>query len=204
MPRLVEAERQKYELAWAVEAYATNSPGEQCVPVFLDMLAAAGHVGRGTVLDAGCGAGKGAIALVRAGFDVTLTDLTPAGLEQTAEAPELGDLSFVPACLWEDLMPVARGVGLEAFDFAYCCDVMEHIPTHLTMLVVARLLDVAGKGVFLSVSMVPDVFGVWVGEPLHQTVQPFVWWRDQLNVVGRVVEARDLLTVSCFLLEPRR
>jgi hypothetical protein len=49
----------------------------------------------------------------------------------------------------------------------------------------------------------PDGHGVWVGKHLHQTVQPFTTWRDQLNEVGRVVDARDLCVAGVFCVEPR-
>jgi hypothetical protein len=81
--------------------------------------------------------------------------------------------------------------------------VLEHIPTPFTMLVASRLLEVARKGVFLSISLMPDQFGVWVGESLHKTVQTFPQWKAQLDTVGRLVEARDLLHCGLFWVEPR-
>lgn len=190
MSSLVTHEREKYQTAWAIEAYAKNSPGAQLVGMFRDMAGADG----GTVLDAGCGSGKGALALHAAGFDVTMCDLTPDGV-----VPEAQELPFVATALWDALTPVAyMAHGRNVFDYVYCCDVLEHVPTPFTMLVVARLLDVAHCGVFLSISTVPDQFGSFVGEQLHRTVQPFVAWRDQLGTIGRVVEARDLLASACF------
>lgn len=187
---LLTTERAKYESIWALESYAAHSPGERALPVFLDM--AKPSVGA-SVLDAGCGSGKGAVALRAAGFNVTCCDLTAAGLSEPAR-----DLPFVEACLWDDLTP---HVG--AVDYVYCCDVLEHIPTAMTMLVIARLLAVARCGVFLSISTVPDSYGAWVGESLHQTVQPFVWWRDNLRALGNLVEGRDMLAAGMFLVEPR-
>lgn len=184
---VIARERAKYETAWALPKYGDNSPGAQFLPIFQDMSGASG----GTVLDAGCGSGKGALALQAAGFNVTLCDLVPDGL-----VTEAMGLAFVPACLWHQL-PVAP------HDYVYCCDVLEHIPTPFTMLVISRLLAVARRGVFLSISTVPDQYGAWVGESLHQTVQPFVAWRDQLVALGHQVQGRDLLTVACFYLEIR-
>jgi 2-polyprenyl-3-methyl-5-hydroxy-6-metoxy-1,4-benzoquinol methylase len=195
MSSLLERERDKYDAMWAVPAYANASPGAQVLPVFLDMTQATS----GTVLDAGCGSGKGAVALVKAGFDVTLCDLTPEGL-----VPEAQGLPFAASALWADLAPLTYAATFgKTFDYVYCCDVLEHIPTPFTMLVIRRLLDVSKHGVFLSISTVPDNFGVWIGEPLHQTVQPFVQWRDQLNTIGRVIEARDLLMSGCYWVAPR-
>jgi len=68
------------------------------------------------------------------------------------------------------------------------------------MLVVSRLLAVARRGVFLTISTQPDACGVWVGKPLHQTVESFVWWRDQLRTMGQLTDARDLLTAGAYLV----
>lgn len=190
MTTIIDTERETYAQMWAVEAYSHHSPGEVFVPLFLDMTQT---TMRGSVLDAGCGSGKGAIALQHAGFVVTCCDLTDAGL-----VPEARELPFHQTALWDDL---TRQVGFR--DWVYCCDVLEHIPTPFTMLVVSRLLEVARRGVFLSISLVPDQFGVWVGKSLHQTVQSFVQWRDQLACLGTVKEARDLLTTGVYLVEPR-
>jgi hypothetical protein len=80
---------------------------------------------------------------------------------------------------------------------------MEHIPPAFTMLVVARLLEVARSGAFFSISLVPDAFGAWVGKPLHQSVQSFTQWRDQLATLGEVLECRDLLTTGVYFVRPR-
>jgi len=185
-----EQERATYDSMWAVPAYHDQSPGEIYLPMFLDM---AKPTMRGSILDAGCGAGKGALALKREGFQVSLCDLSNAGL-----SPELEGMEFVQAPLWSNLK---RQVGFR--DYVYCCDVMEHIPPTFTMLVASRLLEVARRSVFFSISLMPDAFGAWVGKPLHQTVQSFVQWRDQLDEVGRVKEARDLLHCGVYLVEPK-
>jgi hypothetical protein len=72
----------------------------------------------------------------------------------------------------------------------------------MTMLVIARMLRLVKKGLFLSICTVPDTNGAWVGQPLHLTVQPFTWWRDQLSELGRVVECRDLLTSGVYYVVP--
>jgi 2-polyprenyl-3-methyl-5-hydroxy-6-metoxy-1,4-benzoquinol methylase len=186
-------ETDRYQELWqAVDAYGAYAPGEVFLPLFIEM---SGSVIRTSVLDAGCGSGKGAVALREAGFPkVTLCDLTDAGL-----TPEARSFPFVSACLWDDLR---RSCGFH--DWVYCCDVLEHVPTPFTMLVVTRLLEVARRGVFLTISLMPDQFGVWVGQSLHETVQPFTAWRDQLATVGELVEARDLLTNGIYLVRPRR
>lgn len=196
MSDLITREREKYTDIWSsVSSYGDRSPGEQLVTIFDDMRGDSGPV---TILDAGCGSGKGALALAARGHRVTLCDTTDAGLTDAAKA-----LPFVQVNLWHDLSPLAYLAGVDRFDYVYCCDVLEHIPTPFTMLVIARLLAVAERGAFLSISTVPDNFGAWVGGALHLTVQPFVMWRDQIATLGRVRAARDLLLNGVYLVEPR-
>ncbi len=200
-------ERETYDAMWALPAYSDRSPGEMYVPLFLDMAKPnldewhniSGNAYRVSVLDAGCGAGDGALALQKAGFrDVQLCDLTNAGLKAEAHA-----LPFYQVCLWDDLASQMGFLLGGKVDYVYCCDVLEHVPTPFTMLVVSRLLEVARRGVFLSISLMPDQFGAWVGKPLHHTVQAFPAWLEQLSEIGRVREARDLLHCGVFYLEPR-
>lgn len=193
MSSLIESERELYADLWSgVESYAKRSPGEGFVNAFCEMAQVPGYF-KGSVLDAGCGSGKGALALMEAGFAVQLCDLTDAGLVE-----DVRTLVFHEACLWDDLL-----IKIGRFDYVYCCDVLEHIPPAFTMLTVARLLQIARKGVFLSIAFVPDEFGVWAGRPLHLTVESFVWWRDSLNAIGQVKECRDLLQYGLFFVVPR-
>lgn len=184
---LLDTERATYDTVWSsVEAYGQHSPGEHYLPLFLQVATPPA-----VVLDAGSGSGKGALALKRAGFHVTLCDVTHAGLVDEAKV-----LPFFERCLWHDLS------GLWS-DWVYCTDVLEHIPPQFTMLAIHQMLKVATEGLFLTVSLVPDSFGVWAGKSLHQSVFPFVWWRDALNEVGTVVEARDLIQNAMFVVKPR-
>jgi SAM-dependent methyltransferase len=214
---LIASETATYESMWLVEDYAKTSPGEQLVPQFMEMSGAnpkgdphwcekfpIGHKYRDlirdrdaqTVLDAGCGSGKGAIMLKRAGFRVWLADLTDAGLVDDARM-----LPFTALSLWE---PITQNrFPFRSFDWVYCCDVLEHVPTPFTMLVISRLLEACTRGVFLSIAMQGDNFGVWVGKPLHQTVMNFVQWRECLSALGHVKECRDMLTNGLYLVEPR-
>lgn len=185
---LATKEQQLYSTVWqSVEQYGAYSPGESYLPLFLQMIGAS----RGTILDAGCGSGKGALALQAAGFTVTMSDITRDGL-----APEASHMPFLPHVMWDDRPDLS-------FDYVYCCDVMEHIPLPFTMLVIRQLLSIARRGVFLSISLMPDSFGVLIGQHLHQSVQTFPQWRDQLDTVGRVIEARDLLHTGVYFVERR-
>lgn len=186
---LLAHERSLYVDVWgALPEYSNHSPGEQWLPVFLEIVGSQ----RGRLLDAGCGSGRSAVALSTAGFDCSMCDLTEDGVIAEASA-----LPFSQACLWHSLAHLGR------FDYVYCCDVIEHLPPQFTMLAIAQLLAVATRGIFLSVSLVEDRFGVWIGEPLHQTVQPYVWWLESLRELGEVTDARDLIMCATFFVRPR-
>jgi 2-polyprenyl-3-methyl-5-hydroxy-6-metoxy-1,4-benzoquinol methylase len=188
-------ETEKYAELWqSVGTYGEHSPGVEALPLFLQMIGPE----RGTVLDAGTGSGKGAIALAAEGFQVTCCDVTNAGM-----VPEAKGFPFHAVSLWTDLWPIARATGhpgRSRFDYVYCTDVLEHIPPQFTMLAIDQMLRVAKQALFLSVCLRADGFGAWIGQPLHQTVQPFTWWRDSLKELGTIVEARDLLTDAAFLV----
>lgn len=197
MSSLLASERETYAQMWSgVEDYSTHAPGEHYLPLFLQCV---GDVRKGvTVLDAGTGSGKGALALEAAGFTVRACDFTDAGYRGTAP--------FYDACLWSDLSTVTRGFGHVSrtrADYVYCTDVLEHLPPQFTMLAIEQTLRVCRKGLFLTVSLVPDSFGVWAGKSLHQSVFSFVQWRDWLKEVGTVEEARDLIGNAMFLVRPR-
>ena len=195
-------ERAVYEEMWGgVSLYGQDSPGVR----HLDLFVAMSEATDGTVLDIGCGTGRAGLALSQRGFSVTLADLTDVGLD---EAVRSSVLPFVKASVWDDLGPVAYLNSLARletprlwFDWVICCDVMEHLPTEFTMLAVRRMIEVARHGVFMTISTLPDMFGVFVGRPLHQTVQPYTWWRERLATIGDITESRDLLNCGVYLVK---
>lgn len=194
---IIGQERELYEETWSVPSYATTSPGEQYVPVFLDIIAKHSlRRGGWKVLDAGTGSGKGALALDPYFVHVELFDVTDAGL-----VPEAKKFRFHQGALWSCSSVISGADVFSDIDFVYCTDVLEHIPEQFTMLCVAEMLKIAPT--FISVCLVPDNFGIWVGRPLHQTVKDFIWWRDSLNEVGRVIEARDLIENAVYFVEPK-
>lgn len=198
MRSLAEQTCELYTDVWqTVEPYGDTSPGGQLVPRFLEMADLVTGRGR-TVLDMGCGNGKGATALVEAEFAVTMADVTDAGL------PE-GLTNLIPfrqACVWDDLRASLGYVRGGKFDYVYCCDVLAHVPLPFTMLAVSRMLDMTRRGLFLSMGLQADVHGFWVGRSLHQSVQSFTEWRDQLNAIGTVQEARDWLHTGLYYVVP--
>jgi 2-polyprenyl-3-methyl-5-hydroxy-6-metoxy-1,4-benzoquinol methylase len=200
MSVILAQERATYEELWSsVSDYSKYVPGESFLPIFLDRA----QPGRGgvTVLDAGSGCGRGAMALHAKGFDVRMCDVTDAGLDEGAKG-----LPFYHACLWHDLYPVTRAFGhpsVNKADYVYCTDVLEHVPPQFTMLAIDQMLRVTRRGLFLSINLYKDELGVWVGAPLHRTIESFVWWRDSIGEIGTVEEARDLWRTATFWVAPR-
>jgi SAM-dependent methyltransferase len=179
-----------YTNVWGgIPNYRDVSPGVLALNPFLEMSNAV----TGTVFDAGCGSGAASLALAERGFSVLAGDITSAGIDFAAFAA--ADIQFTELCLWEPF-------EIPRVNYVYCCDVMEHVPPEYSMLVVDRLLDTATTGAFFSISLVPDRFGVFVGKALHQHVQSFEWWRDHLNEMGHVIEARDLLATGLYWVKP--
>lgn len=209
MASIAEREREKYDAVHAtIESYTDNSPLEHFLPAFLQMSGATG----GTVLDAGTCSGRGALALRDAGFNVAACDLSDGRIPEM----KASTITYVERCLWDDLSPVAylaRACDVresrspfsgQGFDYVVCADVLEHIPTEYVPLTIRRLLDVATKGVFLSISLVRDIHGIRVGEVLHETVETFYWWKERIGTLGHIVECRDLLATALFYVEPRK
>lgn len=195
-----QKEQALYEEMWQAPAYSIHSPGERLTQVFLDICGIAPSSTRHTtVLDAGAGTGRGAVALKNIGFRVHMCDLTPDGL-----TPEARTIPFTPACLWDDLRIVLPYRFGRQYDYVYCTDVMEHIPTQFVMLTVLRLLEVARYGVFFNIALTHENYGAFAGEhSLHKTVESFVWWRDNLATLGSLVECRDLVNSGVYFVRSK-
>jgi 2-polyprenyl-3-methyl-5-hydroxy-6-metoxy-1,4-benzoquinol methylase len=180
---LTQRETETYEDAFSTPFYGDYSPGER----YADLFASLATPGA-TVLDAGCGSGKGMVALAARGFQVEGFDLTASGLVDEAKR-----FPFIAGSLW-------RPIPVMMVPYVYCTDVLEHIPPQFTLLVVSNLLAVAKRGVFLSISLVPDQMGVWVGRPLHLSVRRYDEWLTDFREIATVVDARDMGTTATFML----
>jgi 2-polyprenyl-3-methyl-5-hydroxy-6-metoxy-1,4-benzoquinol methylase len=183
---LAAAERRKYELVWSHSEYRRYSPGEAAIPYFRQLVRK-----RGTLIDLGCGAGRAGSKLHELGFKVTLLDFVDNSLDYEVMKKRL---PFIRSNLWTQWQG--------EWDYGYCCDVMEHIPTEKVEVVVKRIFRNC-RACFFSIHFGPDNFGKAIGHPLHLTIQPFTWWRDLLMEYGELVNARDLLGMGCFYLKGR-
>lgn len=183
---LVEHERAKYAQLWSdIPEYREYSPGVENVQRFMDVMKPAPL---SSILDIGCGTGVAGMMFAKLGLYPHWIDITDAGLH-----PEVKRNRFTKATLWDEWNDA---VGC---DYGFCCDVMEHIPTEYTMLVIDRILS-ACHTTWFQISLVPDQFGATIGQPLHLTVKPFDWWRDRFKLAGTVLDARDLCGQALYVV----
>jgi SAM-dependent methyltransferase len=156
----VQTERSKYERMHHVPGYSPG-PGASYVSTFLTLIK------RGdTVVDFGCGSGDAARLLVDLGYDVTLVDITRAGLRH--------DLKFIAASLHELPAEVPKAT------WGFCCDTMEHLPEEWVFPAL-KGMRARVDNIFFSISGVPDGWGKKIGETLHLTVKPCDWWVKEIN-----------------------
>jgi 2-polyprenyl-3-methyl-5-hydroxy-6-metoxy-1,4-benzoquinol methylase len=162
---LEQTEREKYERIWSHQDYRSNSPGERLVPYFLQHVRT--RLGE-TLIDLGCGTGRAGAALSRHGLNVWLYDHVNASEVK---------LPFMLGNLWAT--PMSFG-----FDWFYCVDVLEHMPTEKVDDVLDNCAAIA-KGGFFQIALFPSD---WFGEVLHLTVMPQDWWIEKIKARWKSVK----------------
>jgi len=186
---IVESERAKYAELWSdVPDYRVHSPGQENVARFMEIMQPSPDE---TLLDIGCGTGVAGLEFKQLGMNVSWLDITDAGL-----LPDVPHARFINAPLWTRWDRHWK----HGFDYGFCCDVMEHIPTEYSMLVIDRIVSTC-RTTWFQITLVPDQFGATIGQPLHLTVRPFGWWLERLKATGTVVDARDLCEQALFIVE---
>jgi hypothetical protein len=165
------SEQEKYRAMWAIDGYRNVSPGEEVAETFVQVCKVTGNH---SVADIGCGTGRGGQRIHElTGCRVELFDFAENCLDKSV------DLPFTVADLTH---PIPT-----ACDFAFCTDVMEHIPPEDIEAVLNNVLGCAAEA-FFQISLVPDHMGSEIGHPLHLTVRPFEWWADQFHLLGASIK----------------
>ena len=186
-----EVEKTKYSQMWDIHEYGDISPGMNIADAFAKI---SGCKPGETLIDLGAGSGKAALRLEREyGLNVQTLDITSNCMRKDAQ--EMFGLTHIEACLWSnwpDELCCGSHADLGPYDYAYCCDVMEHIPPEFTMLCLANMFR-AAKHVFIQVDVEPEGWGDLINETLHLTVMPFVWWRDHIAEFGTILDCRDMI-----------
>jgi trans-aconitate methyltransferase len=188
----LQSERSKYEQMWAVDAYLSdNRAGEDNVSHFIAELKPQPYE---TLIDLGCGPGKAGLHFVeRAQLSVHWLDITDAVLDRAVPRER-----FVEAPIWSPRWRGARRTG--GWDYGFCVDVIEHLPTEYTMLALSRIVENCCVS-WLQIALLPDAFGQVINQTLHLTVRPFTWWRDRIADIGPLVDCRDLCGRGLYLVE---
>lgn len=164
MDSLSQQERDKYEAVWAFDVYRERSPGMR----FLDDAIRRLNPPIGsTFLDIGCGTGRVSKELRQRGYEVTAMDIA-------ANACQEYDGPFLYASVWD-----IGDVG--AFDFGFCADVMEHLPTDRVDLAIAEIARVCSAAYFQIANFEDHGEMIGGGVHLHLTVKPVGWWADALR-----------------------
>lgn len=183
-------ERDKYQEIWtSVPEYRLYSPGEENVDRFMQVIKP--KIGE-TIIDIGAGECKAGLKFEHYGLRPWYLDITDA-----ARPDGIEDNKFILSPLWGDWRyPFNIGI----WDYGFCCDVMEHIPTEYTMLCLDRIISNCQIS-WLQISLVEDIMGKMIGETLHLTVRPFDWWLVRLATLGKVMDARDLINTGLYVVE---
>ncbi len=175
MDDLALKERRKYEIIWKLfPEYRVNSPSDSLTPVFLSSFYDQIRKGQ-TVLDFGCGPGRSALLLLKAGLNVHLIDITEEALDPEIFLQVRSSLRFTESCLWD--LPS----DVEPAQWILCLDVLEHIPQEKLDSVLLGISSRMQKGGLLSIHLIEDQFGQAIGEKLHLTVQSAEWWKRKIN-----------------------
>lgn len=172
-----------YSAVWDNPAYRVVAPGEAHAMRFVDLAKPSGMV-----IDFGVGTGRGAQLIA------DLANVPVTGIDFAGNCLDNGiTIDFVRHDLREP-------IDLRAL-WGFCTDVMEHVNPDDVARVLENILTAAGT-VYFAISTVPDHFGpVLAGEPLHLTVKPFAWWREQFERFDcRILWEADEGAVACFLV----
>lgn len=159
-----EIERGKYEFTWSHDVYRERSPGMRFLD---DALRRLNPPVGSSILDIGCGTGRVSHELRRRGFDVTALDIAENACREF-------DGPFLLCPVW-NIPPVGT------FDYGFCADVMEHLPTEMVDQALQNITRVC-RTVYFQIANFED-HGEMVGGGvhLHLTVKPLDWWREVLE-----------------------
>jgi hypothetical protein len=169
---IAKIEKEKYQEVWKHQGYRNWSPGceeHQAALAGFRNFHAKFKTGPLTVCDYGCGEGWSVQ------YFNDQEGVNAWGVEHAPNAIKAAGILVYEDCLWE--MPDAP-----KSDFAFCCDVMEHIPSIKVGLTLAKIAARTEQMAFFRIAFVDDCFGPQLlNKPLHLTVRDHNWWQSELH-----------------------
>ena len=188
--RIGPDEASKYTRMWEHEVYRAVAPGEDCVEAFLQI--AQPHAAA-SLIDFGCGTGRGALKLAQSGLRVTALDFAPNCLDAQVRQAIDWKLHSIEFQQHDLTKPYPRKAI-----YGFCTDVLEHIPPDQVNAVLTTVL-LGAQHVFFQISCVEDVCGALIGEPLHLSVHPYAWWLAKLQELDCAITwSQDFTNHCCF------
>lgn len=153
-------EQQKYERLWGTSIYREYAPAEHAAKQFNKLFPV-----KGTVIDFGCGTGRGAMELRNHGHQVVAVDFANNCLDwNIREHIELHQADLTQPML-------LRG------DYGFCVDVMEHITPDQVDNVIRNIMECVPV-CFFQISLVDDDLGSVIKQKLHLSVHSRYWWSE--------------------------
>lgn len=166
-------EKDLYKMMWERPEYRKVAPGEGAA---FEFLAQAKPPRGSSVIDLGCGTGRGSLNLAFfGGLDVTMVDFADNCLDPDIR-PMLETQSHALRFKEHDL---SQPLEIKAA-YGFCTDVMEHIRPHHVDRVLDNCLE-SCQHVFFQIATEDDQMGKLLGHRLHLSVHPYEWWLKKFN-----------------------
>ena len=158
--------------------WETGEPSAELIR-FLDEK----RIGRGSVLDVGCGTGADAIYMVRRGLEVTAVDNSPTAIERARVRAEHEDA--LPRFVLADIIEFAQSSG--TFDFVYDAGLYHYARQFDLDRYLDGLWRVTRPGSYYMTLAAAGHPVPGVGEPIEVSPPP-VTKRQLYNELGRLFE----------------
>jgi SAM-dependent methyltransferase len=175
--------REIYESLWGDSLYPryrkfTVAENDGLLQFFLS------HVGpNDSVNDYGCGSGRPAQKIWKAGHRVAMIDIAENCLDPAIREMLVDGFSFIRADLRK------MGPNIPCSDWGFCCDVMEHIPQDSIDQVLQGIAQ-RSSHCFFQIANWQDTTGPKLfGEYLHCTVLGEDEWKERLHTAFFQVES---------------
>lgn len=177
-----ELERLKYEDMWTSPDYRRRSPGEDCVPLFLELIEKHDKEPRyrnGTLIDWGCGTGRALKGFMRDFGYLKALDIAKNCLDKDLESEEFLET------YWCDFSDPSENLVIHPTpDYSFCADVMEHIHPTRVNTALTNIKKYTQRLAFFQIAHFPDKSGHGRNHDLHLTVRPDRWWGVELEGAG--------------------